>query len=66
MSPDFIELKTAQLLAAAKRSGHFAGVIADAKRFAADSYAWDVALSMSCEYWCPALPGTFKLPNIEV
>lgn len=51
-SPDFIEQRTAALLAAAKRSGFFLDAIADAKRFAAEGYCWDVALAMSCKYWC--------------
>jgi hypothetical protein len=49
---DWIELKTENLLAAAKRSGFFSDVIADAKHFEADGYCWDVALAMSCDYWC--------------
>lgn len=57
MTPDWIETKTAQLLAAARRSGFFASVIADAKHFAAEGFAWDVALAMSCRYWCGSLPG---------
>ena len=52
MTKDWIELKTEKLLAAAKRSGFFAHVIEDAKFFEADGYVWDVALAMSCEYWC--------------
>ena len=52
MQPDWIERKTASLLLAAKRSGFFRDVISDAEWFAKDGYVWDVALAMSCEYWC--------------
>lgn len=51
MTADFIETKTAELLARAKRSGFFADVIRDAEFFEADGYAWDVALAISCNYW---------------
>jgi hypothetical protein len=53
---DWIELKTERLLAAAKRSGFFADVIRDAEYFAADGYVWDVAIAMSCKYWCSLFP----------
>jgi len=49
---DWIETKTTQLLAAAKRSGFFNDVINDAKEWKAEGYAWDVALAKSSEYWC--------------
>jgi len=49
---DWLENKQAALLRAAKRSGYFADVIADAKWIAADGFSWDVALAMSCKYWC--------------
>lgn len=49
---DWIEAKTAELLAKARRSGFFEGVIADAKWFAEQGYVWDVALALSCKYWC--------------
>ena len=49
---DFIEQRTAELLASAKRSGFFREAIADAKHFAEQGYVWDVALAMSCKYWC--------------
>jgi hypothetical protein len=52
MTPDWIEKKTAELLASAKRSGFFKDAIRDAKFFAEQGYAWDVALAMSCKYWC--------------
>ena len=48
---DWVETKTAQLLAAGKRSGFFAEMIDDAERFARDGYAWDVALAKSAAYW---------------
>lgn len=51
-TPDWIETTTAELLRAAKRSGYFADVIRDAKHFSAEGYAWDVALSIACNYWC--------------
>lgn len=57
---DWIETKTAALLAAAKRSGFFDCVIADARAFAAQGFAWDVALAMACTYWCAAVPGSFS------
>lgn len=50
--PCWVERKTAELLAKAKRSGFFRDVISDAEHFASEGYAWDVALAMSCEYWC--------------
>jgi|TARA_R110000868_G_C10780465_1_gene755463 hypothetical protein len=49
---DWIETKTSQLLAMAKRSGYFVDVIKDAKHFAAEGYEWDVALAKACTYWC--------------
>lgn len=49
---DFAERMTAKLLAKAKRSGWFKDVIRDAESFAAEGYAWDVALAKACEYWC--------------
>jgi hypothetical protein len=49
---DFIETRTAQLLIAANRSGFFRECIAEANEFAEEGYAWDVALAMSCKYWC--------------
>jgi len=48
---DWIEAKTTELLARAKRSRWFEGIISDAKWFAAEGYEWDVALSMSMKYW---------------
>ena len=49
---NFIAIRTEQLLAMAKRSGYFNDVIADATIFFNDGYVWDVALAMSCKYWC--------------
>jgi hypothetical protein len=48
---DWIETKTAELLAAGRRSGYFADMIADAERFEREGYVWDVALAISAEYW---------------
>lgn len=49
---DWVEKKTAELLAKAKRSGFFRDVIDDAKQFEQDGYVWDVALEIACRYWC--------------
>ena len=49
--PDWIETKTAELLAAGRRSGYFAQMIQDAKYFEEEGYVWDVALAMSAAYW---------------
>ena len=48
---DWIETKTAKLLASGRRSGYFAEMIQDAKEFERDGYAWDVALAKSAAYW---------------
>ena len=56
-TPDWIERKTGELLARAKRSPYFREVIEDARYFEArDGYVWDVCLSIACRYWCSALP----------
>ena len=62
-SPDWIEAKTSRLLTAARRSGFFANVIADAKLFAAEGYVWDVALMLSLRYWA-ADPVTGRVPGV--
>jgi hypothetical protein len=49
---DWIELRTEQLLKKAKLSGFFKDVISDAEEFEKQGFVWDVALAMSCEYWC--------------
>ncbi len=49
---DWEEVKTAQLLAAAKRSGFFADAIEDAKYFKMQGFTWDVSLAKACKYWC--------------
>ena len=49
---DWIEQKTAQLLRSARASGFFDDCIDDAKHFQEQGYQWDVALAMSCEFWC--------------
>jgi len=57
LAPDWIERKTAELLARAKRSQFFRDIIQDARYFEShDGYAWDVCLSIACRYWCNALP----------
>ena len=48
---DWIETKTTQLLAAGRRSGYFADMIADAEAYEREGYAWDVALAKSAAYW---------------
>jgi len=49
----WVEAKTAELLTAARRSAYFSDVILDAKHLQhTDGYAWDVALKISCDYWC--------------
>jgi len=56
-APDFIECKTGELLARAKRSPYFTDIIADAedleRRFA---LVWDICLAISVSYWCDPLP----------
>lgn len=53
MDADWIETKTAELLARAKRSQFFADVIADALHIEKrDALVWDVALAISVNYWC--------------
>lgn len=49
--PDWVEIKTAQLLAAGRRSGYFQDMIADTERFADEGFVWDVALAMAAAYW---------------
>lgn len=50
---DWIERETERLLAKARRSGFFRDVIEDARQIQDEhGYAWDVALSKSCAYWC--------------
>ena len=51
MTPDWIETRTAQMLAAAKSLGFLVDVVRDAKHFASQGYMWDVALAMACDYW---------------
>ena len=48
---DWIETKTAELLAAGHRSGYFADMIQDAEEIEREGYVWDVALAMSASYW---------------
>jgi hypothetical protein len=49
---DWIERKTAALISNAKRNGYLSEVVADARTFAAQGYAWDVALDIASAYWC--------------
>lgn len=51
MPEDWIEAKECELLAKAKASRWFKEIIDDAKWFAKDGYAWDVALAIACQYW---------------
>ena len=49
--PDFIETKTAELLATAKKCGYFTDVLIDARRLKKEGYVWDVALAIAVKYW---------------
>lgn len=50
---DWIEKKTDELLAQAKRSRFFGEIISDARRIESDeAVVWDVALARSVDYWC--------------
>ena len=49
--PDWIETKTAELLAAGRRCGFFADMIREAEEFEREGYVWDVALAISASYW---------------
>jgi acetyl-CoA carboxylase alpha subunit len=51
MQPDWIELKTARLIARAKRSQYARDIFADAKAIHAEGYVMDVALMKSLQYW---------------
>lgn len=48
---DFIEAVTAAIIRDAKRSPWFSDIISEAKQFASEGYAWDVAMMLSCKYW---------------
>ena len=49
----WIEQKVAEMLKALRRSGFFDQGINDARHFQSQyGYTWDVALKMSCNYWC--------------
>lgn len=49
----YLEDLVAGLLAKLKRSGFWDSGIAEAQYLHCHKgYAWDVALSISCEYWC--------------
>ena len=50
---NYLEDLVADLLARLKRSGFWHSGITDAQYLHQEKgYAWDVALSISCEYWC--------------
>lgn len=50
---EWIEKKVARMLADLRVSGFFDSGIADAKSLQlAHGYTWDVALKLSCDYWC--------------
>lgn len=50
---DWIETKTDELLAKAKRSGYLTEAVDSAKYFVElYGYEYDVALAISCKYWC--------------
>ena len=52
-APDWIERKTAELIAQAKRSRYFHEIITDAQYFERhDGFVWDVCLAIACRYWC--------------
>ena len=51
MQPDWIERKTAALIATIKRSQWAADCFRDARHFASEGYAMDVALAMAWSYW---------------
>lgn len=49
----WIENKVEEMLKALRRSGFFDQGIESAKSFQAEyGYEWDVALKISCDYWC--------------
>jgi hypothetical protein len=50
---EWIEKKVAAMLADLRRSGFFQSGIDDARDLQRRyGYAWDVALAISCNYWC--------------
>ena len=55
MQPDWIEQKTARLIARAKLSQFARDIFADAREFHREGYVMDVALMKSLQYWegCP-------------
>ncbi len=48
---DWVEQKTAELIAKIKRSQWADGCFRDARYFAREGYAMDVALAMAWKYW---------------
>lgn len=51
LQPDWIERKTAELIAKIKRSQWAEGCFRDARHFIREGYAHDVALVMAWRYW---------------
>lgn len=50
---DWIERRVAELLANLRRSGFFQAGIDEARHLQREyGYVWDVALAISCNYWC--------------
>ena len=50
---EWIEKKVAQMLADLRRSGFWDSGIDEARHLQRTyGYAWDVALKISCDYWC--------------
>lgn len=50
---NYLEDRVSQLLASLKRSGFWESGIAEAQYLHREKgYVWDVALAISCEYWC--------------
>ena len=50
---EWIEKKVAAMLADLRRSGFFESGIDEARHLQRQyGYAWDVALKISCNYWC--------------
>lgn len=48
---DWVEAKTAQLIACARRSAWSREIFADADHFISQGYVTDVALMIACQYW---------------
>lgn len=48
----WIENQVEKMLRDLRASGYFNQGIEDAREFHRQGYVWDVALRMSCNYWC--------------